>query len=734
MLGTGLGRRNTLLIAYAAVLMAVVSCQLVAGISTRKLDPIASGCALPASGVGPKVRFADLVPTADVVDLCVRVSGTSSFGRPLVLDGGSDCGTTLKAAGFVYGNVTVPFMAPGSSIDVKVITAGNTCDSAALAEGDGLSLATNAVTTLTYMGGAGGVAAEIVALPESDATGNATQNIRFVHAAPGTGPLDFGTVKAATLPTTVESPLLSGPIPFGGTIPPGTTAKFAASSLADNGYFDIFTGPFQIGANVDGSGNKAIFAYRLQGQAAIYSLYVVGVLGDNVHPLRALVCDEDPNAPAGPNALLIGCVQSQLSSISVDLFNPALYGANAPFFTQRGTLVPAAMAARDADIMCVVEVDEDANKNAILQQVTSTVPNSSGPYGYVYTTTTNLSTPFTHPEDQSGHVPPPPAGPPCSGVDPSLVDALISCSVQNCDNVPGDPTGKLYPSTTCLQDSCFSEFANVLTTNVACYDCLAVNIASDTSFQQSQTNCTTDSRPPLGFSGAMNSMIISKYPLANSDVLILPSTLYRRSVLYSQVQLEDQTIDFYCGFLMTTLNAKSLPYAGVYGNGATDSPTAWQNEQLYEAQQVVSYVAQKSGSASPPNPAIIVGDWRSSLAVAPDAAAPAPGTNLPTELSKDTMNLFKATGSWTFATPPSSSSAWTPQCNFCPLSENPYNGNTDSYFVAQPILAFWPGDPTTAATDMSLLYTQGALALGNDAGEGPISPYYGVNVRVIRPK
>jgi hypothetical protein len=742
MLGTGLGRRNTLLIGYGAVLMAVVSCQLVAGISTRKLDPVPTGCALPAGGAAPRVRFADLVPTSDVVDVCVRASGTSSFGRPLVLDGGSDCGTTLGAAGFKYGNVTIPFGAPGASVDVKVIAAGTTCDSAALAEGDGLTLATNAVTTLIYAGGAGGVATGVVALPESDVTNNASQSIRFVHAAPGTGPLDFAEVKGATLPTTVDVPLLSAPVSFGGTAPPGTTAKFASSSLGDNGYFNIFTAPFQIGASIDGGDNKSVFAYRLPGEAAVYSMYVVGVAGDNVHPLRALVCDEDPNAPAGANALLIGCATSQLSSISVDLFNPALYGGNAPYFRERGDLVPAAMAARDADIMCVVEVDEEPNKNAILQKVTSTVPNATGPYGFVYTLTTNLSTTFTHPEDQSGNVPPKPAAPPCSGVDPTLIDNLVSCGEQKCDTNPGDPTGVLYPNTSCLVDNCAGPFINVQGASVACYDCLVVNIASDSTYQQSRTSCTTDNRPPLGFGGAMNSMIISKYPLLNSDALILPSTLYRRSVLYSQVQLEDQTIDFYCGFLMTTLNYSALPYAGAYGGNPGCDPaqsecskTMWQNEQLWEAQQLVNWVGQKSGSATPPNPAILVGDWRSSIGVSPDAAAPAPGTNLPVDLSIGTMNLFKGTAQWTFATPPSSSSSWTPQCNFCPIGENPYNGATDSYFVAQPMLAYWPGDPTTAATDMSLVYTQPALSLGNDAGQqGPVSPYYGVNVRIIRPK
>ena len=49
------------------------------------------------------------------------------------------------------------------------------------------------------------------------------------------------------------------------------------------------------------------------------------------------------------------------------------------------------------------------------------------------------------------------------------------------------------------------------------------------------------------------------------------------------------------------------------------------------------------------------------------------------------------------------------------------------------MIANWPGDVTHATTSESLIYTQGAVTV--DAGvQAPVSPYYGVNFRVIRPK
>jgi len=92
MLGTTrFGRRNHLLLAFAGVLATLVGCQLVAGISARKLDPINPGCVLPSTGGGPQVRVANLAPTSDLVDVCIRNAGSADWGRPILLDGGTSC-------------------------------------------------------------------------------------------------------------------------------------------------------------------------------------------------------------------------------------------------------------------------------------------------------------------------------------------------------------------------------------------------------------------------------------------------------------------------------------------------------------------------------------------------------------------------------------------------------------------------------------------------------------------
>jgi hypothetical protein len=725
-------RRTTLLLAYAAMLLvAAVGCQLVAGLQSRTLDPIGVGCSLP-SGPGPRVRVANLAPTGDLVDVCLRLAGAPSWGRPVLLDGGTTdaglqpgCATSayLGAPGFAYGQVSVAFSAPATTVDVKMIPGGTTCDSPALGEGDGLTLATSAVTTLALIGAAG-VAETVVALPESDSANPTDLRVRFVHAMPGTGPLDFGITAGKSLPTTVGSSVLDQPIPFGSTAPSGTTTSVPNATLEDNGYFSILAAAFYLGAKVDGGSDKALLVEPFtQTNAATFSLYAIGVAGDNAHPLRGLVCDEDVNAPPGPSPLLLPCTGTPLPSISVDMWNPALYGSNAPYITARTPLVPQAIAGRTGtDIVCLAEVDNQPDRDAIVAATAGTLPN-------VYSPTTSLTTPITNPADQSGQVPPPPTGPPCAGVDPGLIDTAIGCVEMSCSNEgPGNAAGQLDQTTSCVSGNCAEQFIDIESTQPdgACFDCLIDYIATDELFSTVQSECTTDSTPPLAYLGQENSMILSKYPLLNTDVLVLPSTLYRRSVLYAQVQLEDQTVDFYCGFLISTLIAADLPYDGNYGGsylsdaGVDDSTLGWDSEQLLQAQQLVAWVQSKSKG----RPAIVVGEWRSSLADTGHGVG---------ALNPQTMQLLQGSAGWTAAVPgPTSGSAWVPQCSYCPTSINPYNGPTASYFVSQPFLVGWP-DPTNAMKDESLVFTGNTVPLAGDAGAGPLSPYYGVNISVLRP-
>ncbi len=725
------------LLASFAALMALAACQLIAGTGTRELNPEHAGCALP-TGSGPSVRIANLVPTADVVDVCIRPAG-GSWGEPIVLSGGTDCGSSkyfgsAAAAGFAYKQLSVPFSAPAATIDVKMVPAGRACSATGLTEGDGLKLEAGAVTTIARIGG-NGVRESIVALPENDKPNPDATAIRFVHAMPGVGPLDLGATTATALPTTVDNPLVLKPIAYG-TAPPAGTPTIV-SPIGSNGYFGIPTGMYNIVAGVHGATpEKALFLQVIQyGAGATYSLYGIGVAKSNKYPQQALLCPEGSPPQAASNPLLLSCTSSALPTISVDVYNPALYGPNAPNFSTRESYFlsqqTSPIASMDTDILCLVELDSlnDLKTIASIVGPADAGTGGNGAFPYSYWVQTNLDTPLSNPKDQNGNTPPAPTTPPCGGnTDQNALNNAYTCMVQNCSTRPGDPTGTLAATTNCLSQKCIFPLG-VLQGYPQCFDCMIDYVASQEEYGTSLNACTTQVKQPYGYEGQLSTMILSRYPLTATDSYILPSTNYRRGALYAKVQLEDQAIDFYCGFFISTLIATDLPYTGNYGaDGGAKDPTgagAYGQEQNWEATQLVTWIKQKSGN----NPAIVVGDWRSSVGVAGlDGGTPLDGGMFspPTDLVPRSMAILGG------ALTPVAASDWVPQCDYCPGAQNILNApGTDSYFVQQPFLYNWPG-MGNPVVDEKATFTTAEVDIGGGM-QAPPSPYYGLEFHVIRP-
>jgi hypothetical protein len=300
--------------------------------------------------------------------------------------------------------------------------------------------------------------------------------------------------------------------------------------------------------------------------------------------------------------------------------------------------------------------------------------------------------------------------------------------LQKCNTRPNDPTGTLAETTNCLSLNCLFPLA-ALQSYASCFDCMLDNIASQEEYGNTLNACTTQVKAPYGYEGQLSTMILSRYPLAATDSYILPSTNYRRGALYAKVQLEDQYVDFYCGFFISTLIATDLPYDGNFGmgGGAKDpgQTGAYAQEQLLEAKELVAWIKQKSGS----NPAIIVGDWRSSVGAGVDGGAPLDGGAFspPTDLVPQTMaEMSSNLVAW-------NAPGWVPQCDYCPGSQNVLNApGTDSYFVQQPFLYNWPSMGGTPVVDETLTFTKATVPTAN-GGMVPPSPYYGLEFHVLRP-
>ncbi|HEY1697768.1 MAG TPA: hypothetical protein VGG39_36660 [Polyangiaceae bacterium] len=727
-------------VAGALVVASLGACRGIAGL--RDLTYVApplpcTAPSLPTEGTG-RVRLVN-ASTAGTADFCIRASGTTAWGNPVLTGGGPSC-----PSGLDYAQATVPFAVPGGAVDVEVVPAGGSCDAPPSAQmtsiavggtqaeagteagGGAEASAASPVVTIVRFGRNGGE--QLVALPEEPPAHAevSIEQLRLVNALGSGETINLGLATGSTAPATV-----TGLLPAG--VDPGATPQ-AAAEISDLGSIDamgyLSTENGVNAAPVFQGATQALFVSPTSSVPDTQTLFVLGDSGDDLYPPRGLLCEDaltlgDAGASSS-GGVLASCQLSALPNLTVDTFNIALFGDDAPFEDDRRPAVLDAIARRPADVMCVLEANRDTDKAAIAAAAKARFP-------YAYYVTTDLDTPFSGQGTDDGGGETPTSGPPCPPSLASVVDGIIQCLAQSCSTT-GDTSGYV-PVEDCMEHSCPDLFGQLLysadTTALTCGACLAYNVTSDTPLAQAETSCTTDSRQPFAFQGMTPSMILSRYPLANTQAYELPSTGWRRAGLYAQLQLEDQNVDFYCAQLTSPLLAGLVPYVGAYGTPDAGTTGGWEAEQDMQVRQVISWV---QGITPPGGHAIIAGDWHAGLA----ASIPAADGGAMPVLVDTAPEVLRALdqaygGPFVRAEPP----GYAPSCEYCPAPANPYNGTIGAAdLTATFLLGFAPG---SALADSFWGTDAGAVTLTylpfdpDDGPTGPLSPYYPRSVQILRP-
>jgi len=327
-------------------------------------------------------------------------------------------------------------------------------------------------------------------------------------------------------------------------------------------------------------------------------------------------------------ALVVACGDSnpesperQPQEVKVDSFNVALAGAFIPFEAERRQPLADAIAAHDADILCLQEVWTREDKEMIRDAAAEAFP-------YVVFFPDNLDTVIDDPTDQQGEIPPTPTTVPCPdevfGMDTStmkaLMDAAIDCVSANCSTDPGSEDGRTT-STSCATKFCTPVITPILfgtdPQHGRCYACIAPQLPTST-FREIRESCPTVVNQELAFGGQNGVMVLSRHPLKDSEDWVLPGTWNRRTILKTTAELPNGAeLDTYCNHLTPIFNPASginvYPYTGQYGVGSTlpvDWPAGWQAEQELQAEKLINYVASESGE----RPAVILGDFNSGIA------------------------------------------------------------------------------------------------------------------------
>jgi hypothetical protein len=156
----------------------------------------------------------------------------------------------------------------------------------------------------------------------------------------------------------------------------------------------------------------------------------------------------------------------------------------------------------------------------------------------------------------------------------------------------------------------------------------------------------------------------------------------------------------------------------------------WEDEQDLQATRTVPWI-----KATAQHPAIIAGDWHSTVQVtAPD---PEGGTTVVLDpQSPEVIELFDQSldGAFVRAEP----SPYQPVCEYCPAPQNIYNagsGVLPEDFTPMFLYKF----PASSTVEDSLWGQGNTVPLTSipyesaPASTGPVSPYWGRLVRVLRP-
>jgi hypothetical protein len=598
---------------------------------------------------------------------------------------------------------------------MMAIAAGTQCNVSPVspaAEVSEVTLAKGSTNTVLLSGGSG-VPATLTVLPEDQGAppDPSQQRVRFVNALGGPPSVLFGMATSPALPTQLGAVFSAEPVPFGRAAPAGSTVL---GDIDANGYLNGsgIAPPIYGVALPEQSNADALLVSQVPRATTNFTLFAAGDLQDTTYPAQGILCN-DFGAVDASGVLNGSCTESNPPNVVIDAFNTALYGAYAPVWQEREPYIIRQIAALSDDIVCLAEISDPVAQQAMIDGTKKAFP-------YAAVANTTLTTPVTDPSDQHGAIPPPPT-PPCTSADQE--QAAVDCLVQNC----GDATGALRPDgqQNCISAQCAGPFVSMLGSAPRCYECIIAEALSFEKFTTLQNDCATNPNAGYAYNGRTPSMVLSKFPLKNVGVYVLPSSMFRRSFITAQVDLGDSSFDLYCGQL-SFIQGTFTPYAGNYGEGATDT-AGWASEQTLQAQKLVAFVKKNSGA----RPAVITGDFASS------SQFPKDPSTAPAAVVVNALNP-SAVGQLQSAFVEAIASDYTPKCMVCPPPANIFNDPSTHYWSNR---VFTYNFPTNAATGSRQILNLSSVvpvskpyvAQGGTYNTVPLSDGFGYSVRLLRP-
>ncbi len=250
---------------------------------------------------------------------------------------------------------------------------------------------------------------------------------------------------------------------------------------------------------------------------------------------------------------LVACPTAEPDPVDLDPLTLVTYNAGlaigfVPGAVERTPATSAAIGALDADVICLQEIWEPEQIEAVEAAATN------HPHRYW---------PAPNPETL--------AEPACVGTD---IDPLLTCMADNCDALCADE----LPA--CLLESCAFQFLGL---EKPCMRCAQANVGSTP--EEIEDICRAEATQ-YAYEGSFGTGILSKWPIASTNELLLDSTTTRRSLLHSVIEAPGGDIDVFCTHLTAVFSI--VPYPREEGS--------WSEEQAKQVADIRAYMTAEAST------------------------------------------------------------------------------------------------------------------------------------------
>jgi len=219
--------------------------------------------------------------------------------------------------------------------------------------------------------------------------------------------------------------------------------------------------------------------------------------------------------------------------VTVVTYNAGLAPGFVDGSESRTSLVASAVAALDADVVCLQEVWIPGDVAAVQAATAASFPEQLWPSGSQETL----------------------SGPACTTEE---TGRLIGCVRNSCEGVCPEHLDD------CMLANCAVSFIN---TSPTCQGCVMSKVDIDIDLDEVEATCTTSS-PQYAYEGAFGTAILSRHPIEHSAHLELSATTNRRGVQHAVIRGPAGRMDVYCTHLTAVFSL--LPYPREQGSWAEE--------------------------------------------------------------------------------------------------------------------------------------------------------------------